>query len=626
MKNIFPYCFLPVLLLVSLQPAKVHAQDHYTDSLRQVMQTASRESDRLHAAVLLARELLPADPDSARALLESAAALELFGQTAQQADYFNTRGLYHWHARESEESISWYHKTLQIPHKEAILRQITAAANNIGTQYRRLGEPDSARVYLMMALENDQRLNNERGMAKSMYDLGTLHRSVDQHELAFYYLTGAIAIQKKTQDTVRLAYSKNALASVYLALNETEKATKTWETALNHAQLAGLTRMTVSIYNNLLAMWCVLDDGLDKCHEYFEKGMAGAHNINNINQQVSLLTNMGTAWFTAGEPEKAIQYYLEASEWLEQVFNLQAEAELFYRKGKAYRTMNAFEQAKTHLDRCLQVATRIQSPRYQSNVYFEFAAIDTLQANHQGFISNYLKGISLRDSIWNLENRSRIAELQIMHETEQKTLEIANLERQTRLIRFRHQVVTAGSVMIILLLLLLVLFINKRRTVNAQKLIIKEKEKSLVEAELRTNRRELTGIALSLAKSDQLNKKLGSDLQNLLDKTDEETAHKLKSALRLLKSKEKSQLLWEEFEKRFDELNEGFISRLIKRYPDLSPAEIRLCAMLRLQMSTKDIADMIKRSPRTIEHARNSARKKMNLKTGDNIIQLLLNI
>ena len=288
--------------------------------------------------------------------------------------------------------------------------------------------------------------------------------------------------------------------------------------------------------------------------------------------------------------------------------------------------MNAFEQAKTHLDRCLQVATRIQSPRYQSKVYFELAAKDTLQANYQGFISNYLKGISLRDSIWNLENRSRIAELQIMHETEQKTLEIANLERQTRLIRFRHHVVTAGSVLIILLLVLLVLFINKRRTVSAQKLIIKEKENSLVEAELKTNRRELTGIALSLAKSDQLNKKLRSDLQNLLDKADEETTHKLKAALRLLKSKEKSQLLWEEFEKRFDELNDVFISRLIKRYPNLSPAEIRLCAMLRLQMSTKGIADMIKRSPRTIEHARNSARKKMNLQTGDNLIQHLLNV
>ncbi len=211
-------------------------------------------------------------------------------------------------------------------------------------------------------------------------------------------------------------------------------------------------------------------------------------------------------------------------------------------------------------------------------------------------------------------------------ETEQQAFEIANLERQARLIRFRHQVVTAGSALIILLLVMFILLLNKRRTISAQKLIIREKEKKLIETELHVNRRELTSIALSLAKSEQLNNKLRTDLQQLLGKTDEETSHELKAALRLLKSKDNSLALWGEFEKRFDELNEGFITRLVSRYPSLSPAELRLCAMLRLQMSTKDIADMIRRSPRTVEHTRNSVRKKMNLKTSDNIIQHLLNL
>ncbi len=48
--------------------------------------------------------------------------------------------------------------------------------------------------------------------------------------------------------------------------------------------------------------------------------------------------------------------------------------------------------------------------------------------------------------------------------------------------------------------------------------------------------------------------------------------------------------------------------------------------MLRLQLSAKEIADMIRRYTRTIENTRNSIRKKMGLQSGDNLVQLLLNV
>ncbi len=105
------------------------------------------------------------------------------------------------------------------------------------------------------------------------------------------------------------------------------------------------------------------------------------------------------------------------------------------------------------------------------------------------------------------------------------------------------------------------------------------------EAKLEANRRELTGNALSLAKSDQLITQLKKDLRTILART------------------------------------EGGSSS----YPGLLPAEIRLCAMLRLQLTTKEIAEMIKRSTRTIENTRNSIRKKMGLQSGDNLVQHLLN-
>jgi DNA-binding CsgD family transcriptional regulator len=63
---------------------------------------------------------------------------------------------------------------------------------------------------------------------------------------------------------------------------------------------------------------------------------------------------------------------------------------------------------------------------------------------------------------------------------------------------------------------------------------------------------------------------------------------------------------------------------LLAKYPELSPAEIRIGALLSLNMSSRKVADLTNRSVRTIEYTRNNIRKKMNLKSGDNLLTHLI--
>ena len=230
------------------------------------------------------------------------------------------------------------------------------------------------------------------------------------------------------------------------------------------------------------------------------------------------------------------------------------------------------------------------------------------------------------DSILNDENRSQIHELQTIHETEKNKIEILKLQQKERIsnILIRSGIVFIG--MGIMVVFFFFKYIQKRRKLAEQQVTLHQTEMQKMEVLLNANKQELTGKALSLLKSDELIKQLKADLQKLLPKADMITSHELRSALRLLKSNENNQALWVEFEKRFDELNDGFISKLVRRYPDLTPGEIRMCAMLRLQLSSKEIAELSKRSFRTIEYVRSNIRKKMDLKAGENLTKHILNI
>ena len=78
-----------------------------------------------------------------------------------------------------------------------------------------------------------------------------------------------------------------------------------------------------------------------------------------------------------------------------------------------------------------------------------------------------------------------------------------------------------------------------------------------------------------------------------------------------------------DFREVFGKVYPSFFDHIVERYGDLTPKEMRLCALLRLGLSTKSIADVTFREVRSVESARNRLRKKFGLRQQDNLITFL---
>ena len=81
---------------------------------------------------------------------------------------------------------------------------------------------------------------------------------------------------------------------------------------------------------------------------------------------------------------------------------------------------------------------------------------------------------------------------------------------------------------------------------------------------------------------------------------------------------------WEHFELHFDQVHGDFSSRLREEFIDLSPNEQKLCTLLRLNLSTKEIANLMSISQRGVEVARYRLRKKLQLRKGQNLSKFIL--
>ena len=142
---------------------------------------------------------------------------------------------------------------------------------------------------------------------------------------------------------------------------------------------------------------------------------------------------------------------------------------------------------------------------------------------------------------------------------------------------------------------------------------------------LKSEKKELVTSSLHLIHITELNNNLILELSKVNNYVNAEGSKLIHKIISNYKSSA-SENVWKDFEVRFNNVYEQFYKRLIQKFPDLTSGERKLCALLRLNISTKDIAAITFQNPQSIDVARYRLRKKLNLGTEENLIDFLTDI
>ena len=143
--------------------------------------------------------------------------------------------------------------------------------------------------------------------------------------------------------------------------------------------------------------------------------------------------------------------------------------------------------------------------------------------------------------------------------------------------------------------------------------------------ELKLKNQALTSSAMNLIQKNQLLNQIKNTLKSLSD-DDQEKATKTKLQ-RIVKSIERdlsSSEEWEQFEEHFDQVHGQFITRLKQAFPNLTPQELKFSAYLRMNLNTKEMANLLNISVRGVEIGRYRVRKKLGLERSDNLSDFIL--
>jgi PAS domain S-box-containing protein len=138
-------------------------------------------------------------------------------------------------------------------------------------------------------------------------------------------------------------------------------------------------------------------------------------------------------------------------------------------------------------------------------------------------------------------------------------------------------------------------------------------------------KREIASNALRLIQMSEMNIHIISELEKIVEHADNTGKGIIRSLINHFNANT-GENLWSEFEMRFSSVNESFYISLQEKFPDLTPNEKKLCALLKLNLSSKDIAAITSQNPQSIDVARYRLRKKLNLLSEENLVDFLMRI
>lgn len=343
------------------------------------------------------------------------------------------------------------------------------------------------------------------------------------------------------------------------------------------------------VKNNLNTGLChIYLNQLDSTEYYFKQALVIAEDRENTTQILESHIYLGIFYQETGRPTEALDQLFEGENYINSSSSIHDKSLLYEGISLCYEALDSFELAY----------------KYQliHNSYND--SIDILGLNEQVFSIEFLQQLD------SLENEKQIILLE---------KEITDQKRSFENKMFKSRIIRISLIgLILFLVLIFVLYrINKSRKFN-QIAVEKErleKEQIQKSSEIEILKKENALLIADAKMTMQENEVEGikEQLKEHIDKSTDPEFNKLKLYLKQLKNSDKSKDQLKHVDAVLESSEGQFFKLLRKKHPNLSSEDIKLCALLRLNISTKELASIFNISDSSLRTKKYRLKKKIDI-------------
>ena len=556
----------------------VQAQNQQAiDSLKTVLVESENDAEKTSTLLELTDQLINNTPNEALAYaIQALEIAEQINLTKAISASLNKISNIHLNKGEFKLAMTQASRALKVAEKNNHVQEIIIAQKNIGFIYNKLGDYAKSSKYFFICLKLSEEFGDDEQIASSLNSIGYSYFDQKNYEKALEYYMRSLDIAREANIKNSIASGLNNVAAALGGLGYSEQYRSYVMEAIRINKEIGHSRFLAINYLNLGNYF--KNEGIaDSSFYYFQNALNLAQEIENTPLELRVRINMASLNYDQGNIDKSLS---------EALFNLQIAQEKGYKKD-IYYTSNLLEK------------------------------IYTLNNDFENVMKyNYL-GSAVKDSLDLNDKQTELSKLELIYEFEKN-------EQEQKANQKRKDLIYLLIGITLLFILALVLFSLRQHKMKS-KISNLEKHKLLDEIDIKN--KELTSNVMSLMKKNEMINTFSSQLLEIeQDAVKDKTKKSIRRISKELRKSVESEILGE-FEIRFNQVHVEFYDKLLKQFPDLSPNEHRLCAFLRLNMSSKEISELTGQRIETLDTARWRLRKKLNItNTKTNLVTFLSEI
>lgn len=469
---------------------------------------------------------------------------------------------------------------------------------NQGLVYLAKGFDNEALKEFTIALDILSKLNERKLVAELNRSIGKIYKFWGKYHSAIDHFIDALRIYEALNDKKNICSIQLDLGNAYSNI-DIEKALNYYDQTLQSAKLIEDTTYIVYSLNNIGDVYKNIDENA-KALKYLQLSLDANKTYNEPRGKSAALSNIGQIHIKEGNYKKALEYLNKAQVIAEEhnftEFIIENKMEL----SKAYEKMGIYKKS----------------------------------------IELYKEYVNIKDSIYNVEKQNQILELEAQYESNRKDKEIELWEHKDKISKFQLHATLTG-LLIFLIFGFLIYRTQKNRIKQDKELMEKnkliheaqkklteaeKKEKTLLKEELESKKSELINFALHIIHKNELIQDIKSCLRKVKSSDKQEQMRTYNDLILKLNQNLKTSNELQEFQIHVEKVNHEYFYQLQQKFPELTDNEKRLSALLRLNLSSKEIATLNNISVKAVEMGRYRLRKKLDLDQNISLSKFLQNL
>ena len=428
----------------------------------------------------------------------------------------------------------------------------------------------------------------------------------------------------------------NRLGQVYLTLNNNDAAETYFKVALSAASGNGNLRGEAEA-KALLGHFYEKHGQYLKALEYQNMSLSI---FGELQDEIGIATvneNIGSIYEDLSQFEKAESYFLKSYAVFKGT-NGKHEVDILNNLGDVYRKKGAYQMSIPYTQDALDLSLKLKDNKLTHSAYKDLSKAYALTKAYEKAYESRLLSEEYEKKALTDQNQSLLSALQVEYDAQKKEAQIQLLTAQNEVSR-KHE-----SFLMYLLIISLIVFIGlgsyyyQKRKAKSKLKDHKEKvlkvelekraleEKDLHEA-IQLKNAALSKYSLHVSQKNELLEDISRELKLMSNRKGGDYALEIRSIAKRIDFDLNQESEWDEFNSIFSEIHPNFTKKLTTVANEkLTPSELKLGRLLRLNMSSKEIASILRVTPDSVRVARYRLRKKLPINPRAELVNFLLEL